>query len=640
MRISSNMALDNFIFQQQKLLSSLFKEQMQLSTGRAVRVPSDNPGQASRLLKLTEVEESQQQVLENIRFAGDFLNATDAALTDVTDSLIRVEQLASGAVGSLSLPEERQAAAIEIDAILQQMVSTANRQFLGLYLFGGRDVTTQPLSSELDGLRYVGDTGTLSARLAFDGNDEYNLTAHEVFGLLSDRVQGSVDLDPAVTRDTRLDEVNGANGLGIRLGSLRFTEQGRAGTWTVDLTAATSIGQIIDTINRTADEAGSRLIADLNAAGNGIQITPGNNVAITTLENGILASDLGILTSTPTGAVIEGLDLDRRVTNSTPIADLLGGAGMEFAGSTFGITNGSHTVSIDLTPAQTVQDIVNTINNTGIGVRAQINDAGTGIDVLNEISGSVMSIFEEGATAAADLGIRTLNTTTLLDDLNFGDGVRRTEGEDDLEIVAKDGSPVAVNLDSASTIQEVIDLINTAATAAGVGIEASLSATGNGIRIADTTGGAGGLQINRLNFSDALLDLGLDGEIDPAATEFIGSEVGGVKVSGVFSALIELREALLVGDEREITQAAGKIDDSLTDVTRVQGRLGAEVRAIESRGQQTEEAVEATTILLSEVRDLDFAEAITRFQQTQTALQASLQAAGQTLNLSLLSFLS
>ena len=116
--------------------------------------------------------------------------------------------------------------------------------------------------------------------------------------------------------------------------------------------------------------------------------------------------------------------------------------------------------------------------------------------------------------------------------------------------------------------------------------------------------------------------------------------VGGVKVGGVFSALIELRAALLVGDEREITTTAGKIDDALIDVTRVQGRLGAEVRAIESRGQQTLEAVEATTLLLSEVRDLDFAEAITRFQQTQTALQASLLASGQTLDLSLLNFLS
>ncbi len=160
------------------------------------------------------------------------------------------------------------------------------------------------------------------------------------------------------------------------------------------------------------------------------------------------------------------------------------------------------------------------------------------------------------------------------------------------------------------------------------------------VGLAGTTGGAGGLQINRLNFSDAILDLGVDGDIDLAATEFVGSEVGGVKVGGTFSALIELREALLFGDERDITKAAGKIDEALTDVTRLQGRLGAEVRAIESRGQQTQEAVEATTLLLSEVRDLDFAGAITRFQQTQTALQASLLASGQALNLSLLSFLS
>ena len=263
-----------------------------------------------------------------------------------------------------------------------------------------------------------------------------------------------------------------------------------------------------------------------------------------------------------------------------------------------------------------------------------------GIDVLNEVSGSEMSIFEEGGTAAADLGIRSLNGITLLDELNLGTGVRRIEGEDDLEIVARDGGTLAVNLDSADSIQDVLDLINAAAVADGVGITASLSDTGNGIRIVDTSGGATPLRINPLNFSDAVLDLGLDGDIDAAATEVTGRDVGGVRVEGVFSALMQLREALLTGDERDITVAAGKIDEVLTRVIQVQGRLGAEVRAIEARADQTQDAVDATSILLSEVRDLDFVEAITRFQATQTALQASLQASGRTLNLSLLDFLA
>jgi flagellin-like hook-associated protein FlgL len=40
------------------------------------------------------------------------------------------------------------------------------------------------------------------------------------------------------------------------------------------------------------------------------------------------------------------------------------------------------------------------------------------------------------------------------------------------------------------------------------------------------------------------------------------------------------------------------------------------------------------------MEDVDFTEAITRFQMLQTTLQATLQTAGATLNLSLLDFLA
>ena len=53
---------------------------------------------------------------------------------------------------------------------------------------------------------------------------------------------------------------------------------------------------------------------------------------------------------------------------------------------------------------------------------------------------------------------------------------------------------------------------------------------------------------------------------------------------------------------------------------------------------QTEDATTATTALLSELQDVDFTEAVTKFQQAQTALQASLQMASQSLNLSLFDF--
>ncbi|MCG3136650.1 MAG: hypothetical protein HJJLKODD_00485 [Phycisphaerae bacterium] len=646
MRISTNMSFDSFLFQQQRLSGALFTDQYRLSTGQSVSVPSDNPLQATRVLKLTAAEESQLQLLKNIQFARDYLNATDAALTEVSDLMIRVQTLASDAVNSTVIPAEREAAAIEVDSIIQQLTSIVNRQYQGLYLFGGRDVQSQPLLDELGGLHYVGDTGDLLGRVAEDRDEEFNLTADDAFMLLSDQVRGTVDLNPALTRETRLDELLGANGLGIRLGSLRFEEDGAAESYSVDLTGATSIGQVVDQINAAAAAAGSTLTAEINAAGNGLLITPGDAVTISTLDSGVVASDLGITVDVPTADPIVGLDLDRRLTPTTPIADLLGGAGIDFAGNSFVIRNDDLSITVDLSTAQTVQDILNTINNTGVGVRASLNTERTGIDIRNEVSGTRMSIEENGGTAAGLLGIRTFNGETLLADLNDGLGVRLTAGEDDLEIIAKDGSSITVNLDDALTVQQTIDAVNTAATTAGIAITASLTTTGNGLRIVDGTGGAGQLQINSINASGAATDLGLNVDIAADATEVAGEDVARVGVQGLFDALIALREALTTDvaesneDEQAITIAAQRINEMLDHVAAVQGQLGAEVRSIDSRITLTEQAVDATSTLLGEVRDLDYTEAISRFQQTQTTLQASLLANSQTLNLSLLNYLS
>jgi flagellin-like hook-associated protein FlgL len=58
-----------------------------------------------------------------------------------------------------------------------------------------------------------------------------------------------------------------------------------------------------------------------------------------------------------------------------------------------------------------------------------------------------------------------------------------------------------------------------------------------------------------------------------------------------------------------------------------------------TRLQYTEAAVDSSTALLSEVKDLDYTEAITRFQQAQTTLQANLMSGSRMLQLSLMDFI-
>jgi flagellin-like hook-associated protein FlgL len=57
------------------------------------------------------------------------------------------------------------------------------------------------------------------------------------------------------------------------------------------------------------------------------------------------------------------------------------------------------------------------------------------------------------------------------------------------------------------------------------------------------------------------------------------------------------------------------------------------------RRLQLEDAAATTEVFLSQIRDLDYAEAITRLQAASTTLQANLQTSSLVLDLSLLDYL-
>jgi flagellar hook-associated protein 3 FlgL len=297
-------------------------------------------------------------------------------------------------------------------------------------------------------------------------------------------------------------------------------------------------------------------------------------------------------------------------------------------------------VTIDLSAAETVQDVLNTINNAGLFVRAQINAAGDGIEVVNAVSGVVMTIGENGGTTATDLGIRSLNADTLVSSLNHGQGLRTVDSGADLRVTARDGSSFTVALRGVRTIGDVLAAINQAATDAGVAVTADLALVGNGIRLADQTGGAGSLSVSRENLSFAVDDLGLSQTVVDPVADLVGDDVNGVRVSGILSDLCDLERALRDDDSAGLSTASESLDVHLQDFNRSRGVIGARAKAMQDRLSQTEQAVSSTEALLGQVQDLDYTEAITQFQQAQLALQASLTTGAKIMSMSLLDFLA
>jgi len=119
---------------------------MQLSSGRKVLRPGQDPAATERILFLrTGMAEAQTQ-REALEGAAGELRATDAALGVVHDLLHQARDICVEG-GNSALPEAGLAALAEaVEALRQRMIDVANERFAGLYVFGGTETQSPPFA--------------------------------------------------------------------------------------------------------------------------------------------------------------------------------------------------------------------------------------------------------------------------------------------------------------------------------------------------------------------------------------------------------------------------------------------------------------------------------------------------------------
>jgi len=637
-RVSNQLRDGLFLSNIRQAQEQLLKMQTQISTGKYLNRPSVDPSASASVMHLQRQLEQLGQYQKNIDHATSYLDITDAALGDVGDLIIQAKEIALENTPMTATAEQRQAAAALVDGLIDQIVNVGNREFGNTYIFGGQANTAAPFEDVGEFVGYFGDIDAIESRMDATNTVPFTITGEEAFGALSSQIQGWRDLDPILTTDTRLTDVEGYLGRGVRLGTLHV-EDGLGGQWNVDLSDADNIGDVIDKIN---DIGSASVVAGINAAGDGLEIAtvPAATITVSDLSGGTTATDLGLAaTAAGPGATLVGEDINPLLTETTLLASLNGGAGIDTAGG-LQITNAGITRTVSLAGLDTVGDVLNAINHADAHVRASIDRENNTLDVLNQLSGTAMMLAENGGNSASDLGIRSFHYGLSLDELNDGAGVRINDSGDDLHILCSDGSEIDVDLDGCRTVQDVLDAINTDAdnVAMGSPLTASVRTDGNGIRLTDTLGGASAIRVEDIDGRWAAGDLGLLGT-GPAAGELDGEDVMPISADGVITHLISLREALLADDTAGITSAGGKLDADHARVAAIRGMVGVRTRMLEDRAVRTDEEILASQALVSELADLDFAEAISRFSTLQATYQASLVAASQIMTVSLLDFL-
>ena len=147
MRISTSWAQHtavNSILDQQ---SKLQQTQMQLSTGKKLLTPSDDPAAAARSIDLNQGIKQTEQYQSNINAARQRLALEDGVLQNAVDVLHRIKELGVQGLNDTNSPSDRIIIATEMETLNEHLVGLANtRNANGEYLFSGFKSTTQPFS--------------------------------------------------------------------------------------------------------------------------------------------------------------------------------------------------------------------------------------------------------------------------------------------------------------------------------------------------------------------------------------------------------------------------------------------------------------------------------------------------------------
>jgi flagellar hook-associated protein 3 FlgL len=160
MRVNPNYLPDLLAGLNQSELESQQAE-LQISSGRSVIEPSDNPTAAALLADNNDQATFNSGYLQSLSSVEGQLSTVDSTLSTVETALQRALTLGvEGANGTLS-DSDRASIASELQGIQSQLVSLANTTYQGRYVFAGTNTGTAPFvadSTSRSGVSYTGNT--------------------------------------------------------------------------------------------------------------------------------------------------------------------------------------------------------------------------------------------------------------------------------------------------------------------------------------------------------------------------------------------------------------------------------------------------------------------------------------------------
>lgn len=297
--------------------------QQQIATGNRIDRMGQDPGSGIRAMGYQAAIEQNVQFERNLKSNQGYLAATDTSLRSVNDLLSQIRGESVGWASTTLTEADRKTAVQQLSTYRDQLLTLANTQYQGRYLFAGADTRQQPYVLENNQVVFRGNEAALRVPSTADVMVQSNVSGQFAFGGRSTVLQGTPDLQAQLGPDTRLSDLRG--GRGVQLGTIQVGDG--YGTANIDLTSAETVGDVIRLIETNAP-SGRHLKVDIVSDRLDIRFADdgGEDLWVNDANGGRAAADLGIRTGVGTTLPgrIQGDPLRPQINLTTPLDSLTG----------------------------------------------------------------------------------------------------------------------------------------------------------------------------------------------------------------------------------------------------------------------------------------------------------------------------
>ncbi|MBO9533271.1 MAG: flagellar hook-associated protein FlgL [Solirubrobacteraceae bacterium] len=180
-RITHNMMASSMLADVQRASSSMARTSEQISSGKRIDSPSDDPVGATRALVIQSSLSANDGYKAAAEATAGWTQTTEGALSSIVDIVQSTKELVVQANNDTLQPSDRQKLASKLSEMLEQVKATANARYGDQYVLSGERSDIPPYTAGASDT-YGGDTGTVIRTIGPNQPVQINVTGDAVLG--------------------------------------------------------------------------------------------------------------------------------------------------------------------------------------------------------------------------------------------------------------------------------------------------------------------------------------------------------------------------------------------------------------------------------------------------------------------------